>query len=166
VSTEMLTKNKRPTLEAHWDNAYADRGAAGVSWYEPTARVSLEIVSALNVPFDAALIDVGGGASNLAADLIAKGYTDVSVLDLSEIALREAHDRTGSAVAWLHADVLDWKPERQYASGMTARCCTSSPKSTTGRHTFGRWIRPCRPEGSRCSVCSDPTGPSDAPGYE
>ncbi len=115
MSTEMLTKNERPTLQAHWDKAYVDRGAAGVSWYEPTARVSLEIVSALNVSLDAGLIDVGGGTSMLAAELIAKGYTDVSVLDLSEIALREAHDRTGSAVAWLHADVRGWKPERRYA---------------------------------------------------
>ncbi len=115
MSTEMLTKNERPTLQAHWDKAYADGGAAGVSWYEPTARVSLEIVSALNVSLDAGLIDVGGGTSMLAAELIAKGYTDVSVLDLSEIALREAHDRTGSAVAWLHADVRGWKPERRYA---------------------------------------------------
>lgn len=115
MSTELLTKTERPPLQAHWDNAYADRGAAGVSWYEPTARVSLDLVSALNVPFGAALIDVGGGASSLTAELIAKGYTDVSVLDLSEIALREAHDRTSSAVAWLHADVRDWKPERRYA---------------------------------------------------
>jgi trans-aconitate methyltransferase len=73
------------------------------------------MVSALNVPLDAALIDVGGGASSLAAELIAKGYTDVSVLDLSEVALREAQARTGSTVTLLHEDVLSWKPERRYA---------------------------------------------------
>lgn len=115
MSTEVLTGNERQTTQAHWDSAYGNRGSAGVSWYEPAARVSLELVSALDVPFDAALIDVGGGASTLAADLIAKGYTDVSVLDLSETALREARARTGSAVTWLHADVLTWKPERRYA---------------------------------------------------
>lgn len=107
--------HERSTLQAHWDTAYDNRGAAGVSWYEPRARVSLEIVSALDMPLDAALIDVGGGASNLAADLIAKGYTDVSVIDLSEIALRDALARTGCAVTWLHADVLTWEPERRYA---------------------------------------------------
>ena len=100
----------------HWDTAYSRRGVAGVSWYERFPRVSLELVSALDLPLDAPLIDVGGGASNLAAELVARGYKDVSVLDLSEVALRRAQAALGRKVTWIRADVLTWRPERQYAA--------------------------------------------------
>ena len=102
-------------MARHWDSAYGVRGPAGVSWYEPTPRVSLEIVSSLGVQLDAPLIDIGGGASRLADELVALGYTDVSVLDLSEAALRDAQARVGAAATWLHEDVLAWQPKRRYA---------------------------------------------------
>ena len=98
----------------HWDTAYDRRGVAAVSWYERLPRVSLEILSALDLPPEAPLIDVGGGASTLAAELVARGHTDVSVLDISEVALRHAEAALGSKVTWIHADVLKWRPERQY----------------------------------------------------
>lgn len=102
-------------MARHWDSVYGVRGPAGVSWYEPTPRVSLEIVSSLGVQLDAPLIDIGGGASRLADELVALGYTDVSVLDLSEVALRDAQARVGAAATWLHEDVLAWQPKRRYA---------------------------------------------------
>ena len=103
------------SVSEHWDRAYDAGGASTVSWYEPTARVSLEIVSALRLPLDAPVIDVGGGASTLAGELVAQGFSDVSVLDVSEVALRDARERAGGAgVRWLHEDVLRWLPEHKY----------------------------------------------------
>jgi SAM-dependent methyltransferase len=102
-------------LAAVWDAAYLERGAEGVSWYQASPVVSLDIIAALGVPADAAVIDVGGGASTLADELLARGYTDVTVLDLSEVALRAGRERLGTAVTWLHEDVLAWRPERAYA---------------------------------------------------
>jgi 2-polyprenyl-3-methyl-5-hydroxy-6-metoxy-1,4-benzoquinol methylase len=49
--------------------------------------VSLELVEALGVSPDAAVIDVGGGGSFLAAELLARGFTDITVLDLAKTAL-------------------------------------------------------------------------------
>ena len=97
-----------------WDAAYRDRGAAGVSWFEPTPRISLELVTALAVPLDAAVIDVGGGASTFADEMLALGYTDVTVLDISEVALGDADERPGPTVKRLHEDVLTWRPQRLY----------------------------------------------------
>ena len=96
-----------------WDAAYRGRGAAGVSWFESTPRVSLELVTSLAVPLDAAVIDVGGGASKFADELVALGYADVTVLDISEVALGDA-ERSAPGVKRLHADVLAWRPERLY----------------------------------------------------
>ena len=71
----------------HWDEAYTTRGVDGVSWYQAAPAVSLELVEALGVSPEAAVIDVGGGASFLADELVARDFTDVTVLDVSAAAL-------------------------------------------------------------------------------
>lgn len=96
-----------------WDAAYA-KGAEAVSWFEPAPRMSLEIISVLGVPRDAPIVDVGGGASPLAAELVRLGYSDVTVLDLSAVALDASRRRVGSGVTRLCADVLSWQPARPF----------------------------------------------------
>jgi hypothetical protein len=71
----------------HWDAAYSTRGVDGVSWYQAAPAVSLELVEALDIPRDAAVIDVGGGASFLVDELLARDFRDLTVLDLSASAL-------------------------------------------------------------------------------
>jgi hypothetical protein len=109
------TRDSEEMRGRHWDDAYARGGAEAVSWFEPTPRVSLELIESLGMPRDAPVVDVGGGASTLARELVARGYTDVSVLDISEIALSGARNGLGDAAAWLREDVLRWRPERRYA---------------------------------------------------
>lgn len=56
------------------------------------------------------LIDVGGGASTLVDDLLERGLTDVSVLDVSEEALAVAQRRLGERakkVKWYVGDLLE-----------------------------------------------------------
>ena len=105
-------------LRRHWDALYGRKGAAGVSWYQPTAHVSLELIDRLGIPPTAAMIDVGGGASTLVDDLLARGFSDVTVLDVSTSALDAARTRLGgkaAAVHWLHEDLLHaWMPARRY----------------------------------------------------
>ena len=100
----------------YWDRAYAERGSRAVSWYQPGADVSLELVAALDVGREAAVIDVGGGASVFVDKLGERGFVDVSVLDVSEVALAESRRRLASspAVQWLHEDILTWRPQRRY----------------------------------------------------
>lgn len=71
----------------HWDEAYSTRGIDGVSWYQAAPVVSLELVEALGVSRESAVIDVGGGGSFFADELVAQGFTDVTVLDISAEAL-------------------------------------------------------------------------------
>ena len=79
--------------------------------------MSLALIDHLDVPKTAPMIDIGGGASFLADELLARGYTDVSVLDVSSTALELARERLGDApqVHWLCDDILCWQPERRYA---------------------------------------------------
>lgn len=62
-----------------------------------------------------AVVDVGGGASPLGARLVERGFTDVTVLDLSEPALAAAsRPAAATAVTWLVEDVRSWQPHRRY----------------------------------------------------
>ena len=92
----------------HWEKVYTTKATDTVSWFQPHADLSLDLIKATGVSHDAAIIDVGGGASTLVDDLLANGYTDLSVLDLSAAALAAAHKRLGlqaSKVQWIEADV-------------------------------------------------------------
>lgn len=101
----------------HWENVYATKAETAVSWYQPHCVRSLELIAAAAPNPAATIIDVGGGASQLVDDLIAKGYTDLTVLDLAEEALAKSRDRLGSdasKVAWVVADITEWHPSRTY----------------------------------------------------
>jgi SAM-dependent methyltransferase len=101
---------------SHWNDVYATRGSA-VSWFERAPRISLGLIDALGVTPDEAVVDVGGGASPLAGALVRRGFADVTVVDVSEVALRAARRDLGPAAAgvrWIRADVLDWDPGRAF----------------------------------------------------
>jgi len=91
----------------HWEQVYATKPSTEVSWYQPRATRSLDLIRAIGLARDAAIIDVGGGASTLIDDLLDDGYRDLSVLDLSGEALAIARGRLGwraAAVRWIEAD--------------------------------------------------------------
>lgn len=92
----------------HWEKVYTTKATDAVSWFQPHADFSVGLIKATGAGRDAAIIDVGGGASTLVDDLLADGYTDLSVLDLSAAALAAARNRLGaraSAVRWIEADI-------------------------------------------------------------
>ena len=94
--------------QSHWENVYTSKASDGVSWYQPHAQLSLQLIRQLNMARDAAVIDVGGGASTLVDDLSAEGFADVTVLDLSAAALATAKNRLGQRgheVHWLVGDI-------------------------------------------------------------
>jgi 2-polyprenyl-3-methyl-5-hydroxy-6-metoxy-1,4-benzoquinol methylase len=111
--TKMTAATSRRTK--HWDALYEDRGIEGVSWFQPFPQMSLDLIERLRLKPSASIIDVGGGASRLVDKLLARGYSELTVLDLSESALSEAKKRLGANdVTWLRRDVLGWKPDQQY----------------------------------------------------
>jgi SAM-dependent methyltransferase len=94
----------------HWQQVYERKRPEEVSWYEPVPETSLGLIAAAGLDRDAAILDGGGGTSGLARELLAAGWTDVTVADISAAALAAARDRlgeAGSAVDWVEADVCD-----------------------------------------------------------
>lgn len=96
--------------KAHWEAVYANKAPHTVSWYQPRAARSMELIGEAGVGTAARLLDVGGGASVLVENLLDAGYADVTVLDISGPALAVARSRLGERagdVAWLEADITD-----------------------------------------------------------
>ncbi len=101
----------------HWNTVYEQQGPAQRSWYQREPVVAAELIGTLDLPADAPIIDVGGGASTLVDVLLGAGYEDVTVLDISGAALETAQRRLGDAsrrVTWLRRDLLQWEPDRRY----------------------------------------------------
>ncbi|UCF66409.1 MAG: class I SAM-dependent methyltransferase [Acidobacteriota bacterium] len=91
----------------HWDGRYEKAPPDQVSWYAPHLDRSLAMIRDVADPSDS-IIDVGAGASTLVDDLVALGYSKISVLDCSSRALEISMKRlAGQAVGitWMTADV-------------------------------------------------------------
>jgi 2-polyprenyl-3-methyl-5-hydroxy-6-metoxy-1,4-benzoquinol methylase len=103
--------------QTHWENVYATKAEREVSWFQENPAPSLDLIASTGIPSDAAIIDVGGGASRLVDSLLEKGFSRVAILDLSANALEEAKKRLGvraNGVDWIVADVTIWKPSGTY----------------------------------------------------
>ena len=101
----------------HWDNIYSTKTLQEVSWYQPIPKISLDFVLSLGLPKESPIIDVGGGDSFLIDSLIEEGYIDLTVLDISKVAIERAKNRLGKhakKVNWIVADITNFYPERKY----------------------------------------------------
>ncbi|MBI5331433.1 MAG: class I SAM-dependent methyltransferase [Betaproteobacteria bacterium] len=105
--------------KSHWDNVYAGKPAHGVSWYQERAALSLRLIQATGAAQAAGIIDIGGGASVLVDDLLAAGYSNLTVLDLCSAALAVSQERLGAKagqVRWVQADITQVElPHHAYA---------------------------------------------------
>lgn len=105
----MKSKEDRTKSKAHWEHVYSTKSPERVSWFQEHAEQSLRMIQDTGIPLSASIIDVGGGASTLADDLLQRGYTDITVLDISQAALHSAQTRLGAKanrIHWLEADIL------------------------------------------------------------
>ena len=104
--------------QKHWEGIYQRTGLENLSWYQNETLLSSELIASVCLSLEAAVIDVGGGASVLVDWLIREGYRDITVLDISPAALAASRTRLGDVagdVTWLEADVTLYEPKQQYS---------------------------------------------------
>jgi 2-polyprenyl-3-methyl-5-hydroxy-6-metoxy-1,4-benzoquinol methylase len=97
-------------LKDHWESIYASKSAEEVSWFQRRPGLSVDLIRRVATRSDAAIIDVGGGASTLVDGLLSSGYTNIAVSDIAAAALRQAQTRLGNAAArviWRCEDILE-----------------------------------------------------------
>jgi SAM-dependent methyltransferase len=102
----------------HWNSIYSTKKLNQVSWYQPIPQVSLDFIESLNFSKDVPILDVGGGDSFLCDNLIELGYSNITVLDISDVAIQRAKKRLGNnanKVSWIVSDILNFEPKEKYA---------------------------------------------------
>ncbi len=95
-------------VQNHWEKIYKTKAPDAVSWFRPHLETSLALIERAAPGRTASIIDVGGGESTLVDDLLARGYENITVLDVSQTAIDVTRKRIGAAsdkVHWLAADV-------------------------------------------------------------
>lgn len=95
------------SIREHWDEVYRTKSPDAVSWYRPRLQQSLAWIDGCGLAPGAHIVDVGGGASTLVDDLLARGFERVSVVDISAEALARSKARLGdaaSSVRWVVGD--------------------------------------------------------------
>ncbi len=110
-------RDKTFCRRTHWDDVYNKKAFAEVSWYQEVPERSLRQILDTGVELQAPIIDVGAGASTLVDHLVAQGFSDLTVLDISLAALEQARGRLGEAaqrVSWVVADVTSFAAERNF----------------------------------------------------
>jgi trans-aconitate methyltransferase len=97
-----------------WKIAYGDKSEQERSWTQLVPSDSLDIIDSLNLPKDSAIIDVGGGASYLVDNLVQRGFSDITLLDISPEALKESHGRNGELLTYIAIGITTWTPTRTF----------------------------------------------------
>jgi len=103
--------------QEHWEGIYRQRLPEDLSWFEAEPTTSLAMIERLGLPLDAAIVDVGGGASRLAEELLGRAYSDLTVVDIADEALERAKEgfAGGDRIQWIAADVRDHDFGRRFA---------------------------------------------------
>src|SRR5665213_1943257 len=115
--SDMAESMASPQARADYWNAVHDGADEKTrSWYQNQPVMTFRLLDELGVRSNASVIDVGGGASNLVDQLLAKHFTDITVLDVSSEAIEAARQRVGTDphVTWLVGDLLTWTSDRRY----------------------------------------------------
>lgn len=103
--------------KTHWETVYNTKQSNEVSWTQEKPETSLRFINSFNLPKTARIIDIGGGDSKLVDYLLADGFEDITVLDISEMALKRAQarlGRTASKVKWIVSDITEFEPTDHY----------------------------------------------------
>jgi SAM-dependent methyltransferase len=106
------------STKSHWEKIYSEKSPQEVSWTQEIPETSIEFFNEFKLSKTSPIIDIGGGESKFVDFLLAEGYQNISVLDISENALKRAKDRLGKKsknIEWIVCDINDFNPKKKYA---------------------------------------------------
>jgi 2-polyprenyl-3-methyl-5-hydroxy-6-metoxy-1,4-benzoquinol methylase len=156
--------------KTHWEKVYTTKAPDAVSWYRTHLETSLSLIErAVDVP-SASIIDVGGGESTLVDDLLLRGYTNITVLDVSQSAIDLTKRRLGSAtgqVRWLVADITKTELEPHAYDVWHDRAVFHFLTAREQRIAYVRQVvRSVKPGGHIIVSTFGPEGPTKCSGLE
>ena len=113
----VINNNLMKEKEKHWEIIYETKKLDGVSWFQKKPLISLSLIQSSGINKSAEIIDIGCGKSFLIDNLLEKEYSKISLLDISNNALKEVEKRTNNfknSGKFYNLDILDFKPNRSF----------------------------------------------------
>lgn len=100
---------------SHWQTIFRTSDEASVSWYQRRPAVALRLIVS-TVPRYGSVIDIGAGTSTLVDELLDDGWSDITVLDVSSVALTRVRQRLAGrpGISYVVANLLVWEPDRRF----------------------------------------------------
>ncbi len=154
----------------HWERVYSIKAPDQVSWFRPHLETSLALIDRSAGGTSAAVIDVGGGASTLVDDLLERRYCNLTVLDVSAVALEISRCRLGAradSVHWVEADITlaDLSPQAYdvWHDRAVFHFLTQSEQRET---YFSRLVAALKAGGQAIIGTFGPEGPSKCSGLD
>jgi 2-polyprenyl-3-methyl-5-hydroxy-6-metoxy-1,4-benzoquinol methylase len=156
--------------DQHWEQVYRSRSTTEVSWYRAHLERSLESIRRIAPSPNAAILDVGAGASTLVDDLLSAGYTRLTVLDIAASALESTRARLGkraTEVNWLVGNVLDIELPAHHFDVWHDRAVFHFLTSASDREAYvAQMTAALRPGGHVLIATFGPEGPLRCSGLE
>jgi SAM-dependent methyltransferase len=98
-------------MKEHWERVYQNNPIDRLGWYESSAERSLNLIELCKLSQDAAILNVGAGATRLVDELLELEYQNIIANDISSPALRELQLRLGregsKQVRWIVDDLTN-----------------------------------------------------------
>jgi 2-polyprenyl-3-methyl-5-hydroxy-6-metoxy-1,4-benzoquinol methylase len=156
--------------KTHWEKVYTTKAPESVSWYRAHLETSLALIERAAVARSASIIDIGGGESTLVDDLLFRGYTNITVLDVSQTAIEVTKERLGSAaeqVCWVVGDIVEIDLEPHAYDLWHDRAVFHFLTTPERRLAYVRQVtRAVRPGGHVIVSTFGPEGPTKCSGLE
>ncbi|KHO49673.1 MAG: type 12 methyltransferase [archaeon GW2011_AR9] len=156
-------------MKEHWERIYQEKESQALSWYQEKPETSLRLIAVATLDMNAGIIDVGAGDSTLVDNLFALGFTNITALDVSSMALQRAKNRMGSetdAVKWVVADVRELETNERYQLWHD-RAVLHFLTKEEDRYKYAERVRRfLKPGGFLIVAAFSPKGPTKCSGLE
>jgi 2-polyprenyl-3-methyl-5-hydroxy-6-metoxy-1,4-benzoquinol methylase len=156
--------------KSHWEKVYNTKEPNQVSWYRPHLETSLALINRAAGANSASIIDVGGGESTLVDDLLARGYENITILDISQTAIDVTKKRLNEAadgVQWITGDVTKVELPRDAYDVWHDRAVFHFLTRTEERVAYVRQVaHAVKPDGHVIVSTFGPEGPTKCSGLD
>lgn len=102
----------------HCENVFQTKDTCKVSWFQAVPTTSLRLINKLKINKPDKIIEVGCGDSFLGDHLLQDGYSEITLLDISDKALETVKIRLGDEakkVTFKSTDITNFQGNTKYS---------------------------------------------------